>query len=925
VSIDGFRISWDVVVLGFVTGMLYGILAVGLVLVYRTSRIINFAHGEIGAFGAALLGVAVAKWHVPYWFAFVLALAVAAGIGAASEKFVVRRLRNAPLVLTIIATLVLGQLISLMSSEVDGSVGSGISFPQPAGFPRFNVGALLMTPAYSAMLILTPLIVVALVVFLRRGRLGLALRASSSNPDAARMAGILADRMSGLAWAIAGAVAAVTAILVLPTRGFSGGDFLGPDLLLRGLACAVVAQMVSLPIALAAGIGLGVVEQLLLANYPSGGQVEVLLFAIILVALLVQRSRSGRSEDKGTWSAVQSFKPLPRRFRQVATIRNLGWIVAAIAIPVGLIVPELTTNANATTFSLIAAFSIVGISVGLVTGLGGQLSLGQFAIAGVGATASYVATREGAPFVVGLVCAGLLAGVTSLLLGIPALRIRGLMLAVTTLGFALAAESWLFQQSWMLGPGVSARRPAIGHYAFDTGKRYYLVAFAVLLVVCWLARNVWNSGIGRRIRAVRDNEDAARAFTVGATATKLQVFVLGGVVAGLGGAVYGALLAQQAASAYPIDSSINAATVAAIGGLGLLAGPILGALYLIGLPQFLSLDTVGAAATTVGVLVLLLWRPGGLAQVLSGPRDRIVDALARRAGLDPEAERRALPDTGDAAVGLDLPAAPVRRIPPGAPLLEASGLIRRFGGIRAVDGVTLEVRAGETLGLIGPNGAGKTTLFELLGGFTEPDEGTIRFEGRDITSLRAEQRARLGLIRSFQDAALFPTMTVHEVVMLSLERADPTRFAAALVGATTADRRKAQRAESLLASFGLLRYQDVTISALSTGTRRITELACLVALEPVLLLLDEPTSGIAQRETEALGIVLRQIKVELDLTMVIIEHDIPLVMGISDRVVAMESGAVLTVGTPAEVQADPRVIESYLGGDIRAIERSGAR
>jgi ABC-type branched-subunit amino acid transport system ATPase component/ABC-type branched-subunit amino acid transport system permease subunit len=751
------------------------------------------------------------------------------------------------------------------------------------------------------------------------------MRASAANPDAAEMAGMNSRRLTTLTWAIAGAVAACTVILVLPTRGFSGGEFLGPGLLLRGLVCAVVARMVNLPIALVSGVVLGLVEQLLLYNYPSGGQVEMVIFVIIIVALLLQRAHSGRGEDKGSWINVEAFAPLPHSLRRVPSIRRLGWVFAAIAIPLGLVIPLATTNENATTFSLIAAFAIIGMSLSLVTGLGGQVSLGQFAVAGVGAVASFVVADHHGSFLIALIAASVAGAAVSIVIGLPALRIRGLMLAVTTLGFALAAEDWLFQQSWMLGTGVTPHVLALGGFSFNTGKRYYLVAFAVLLFAVWLARNVWNSRISRQVRAVRDNEDAARSFGVRATSVKLQTFVIGGVLAGLGGAVYGHVLAQEGSSAFTVDSSIDVAAIAVIGGLGLLIGPILGSLYIIGVPQFIPLDNVGIAATALGWLLLILSAPGGIGQAVAPYRDRIVDFLARRAGLDPVKERALTPGAGIGASGAGLPMslARARNTQSGECLLRAEGLGKRFGGVVAVDGVTLDVRAGEILGLIGPNGAGKTTFFELLGGFTRPDVGTITYEGRNITAYAPEARADIGLIRSFQDAALFPSMTVEEVVMLALERALPTPFVRAVSGlGRRADKAKLGRAEELMASLGLLSYRDTKIAALSTGTRRITELGCLVALEPVLLLLDEPSSGIAQRESEALGEVLRNIQAELDLTMVVIEHDIPMLMGLADRVAAMESGQLIALGTPQEVQTDPRVVTSYLGGDIRAIERS---
>jgi ABC-type branched-subunit amino acid transport system ATPase component len=189
--------------------------------------------------------------------------------------------------------------------------------------------------------------------------------------------------------------------------------------------------------------------------------------------------------------------------------------------------------------------------------------------------------------------------------------------------------------------------------------------------------------------------------------------------------------------------------------------------------------------------------------------------------------------------------------------------------------------------------------------------------------LGPEARADLGLIRSFQDAALFPTLTVLDTARLAFERVAPTSFFSAAIGLRGAERDKDRMARALVGTMGLDRYRHTPIQELSTGTRRITELACLLALQPKLLLLDEPSSGVAQRETEALGRLLRELHRELGLTMLIIEHDIPLIMGLSDRVVAMDAGKVISLGTPDEVRADPLVVASYLGGSIDAIHRSG--
>jgi ABC-type branched-subunit amino acid transport system ATPase component/ABC-type branched-subunit amino acid transport system permease subunit len=914
-----------VVVLGTIIGLTYGLLSVGLVLIYRTNRLINFAHGQIGAFGAAVFAVAVTRWHIPYWIAIVPALLVAAGTGAIGEVAVVRRLRKAPAIMSVVATLGLGQFLVLFSAAIN-SQASALA-PQPPFLPEFTIGALLVTRAYSGMLLLSPLVVVAIGAFLKFSRVGLAIRGSADNQEAALMAGVFAPRMSSLAWGLAGALAAFSAILTLPTQPWITGDSFGPHLLLIALTGAVLARMQSLPIALLAGTVIGITEQLLLRNYGQAGLVELVLFFIILASLLLQRQRVGRGEAKGSWAAVQPPPPLPLAIRRVRTVRLLFPTLAGLLLVALAVLPLAITNANSVKMTGIFGFVIVGLSVGVITGLGGQLSLGQFAIAAVGAIASFQIARRTGNYVEAFFYAGLAGAVVSVLVGLPALRIRGLLLTVTTLSFALVLPNYLLHQEFLLGTGRDPGRPILMGNALDSGDSYYYVGLVAVLIAFVLARNIRTSGIGRRLVAVRDNEDAARAFSVSATAVKLQGFALAGFLAGLGGAMYGHALSLISASTFTTNASIDVVKMAVIGGIGLLSGPIIGAVFVFGV-SFVPLDTAGLAATALGQLLIIMYLPGGLGALVTPLRDRVANALARRAGVDVAAvyaaERGFSDYRTEGAVAPALAKAKRRERAARGPLLEARGIAKSFGGVRAVRGVSFEVQVGETLGLIGPNGAGKTTTFELLAGFTKLDRGRVLFRGDDVTGLTPEALGRLGLIRSFQDAALFPTLTVLECVQLALERTQPTRLLPSLLGLRGREKRKLQRAEELISWMGLQRYRSSQVQELSTGTRRIAEIACLVALEPQLLLLDEPSSGVAQKETEALGALLRRLKAELGLTLVIIEHDIPMIMALSDRIVCMADGEVISVGAPEHVRNDPGVVEAYLGGSITAIERSSA-
>ncbi|GAA0467901.1 hypothetical protein Aca07nite_40250 [Actinoplanes capillaceus] len=990
----GFDLGLDRLTVGLFTGLTYGLLAVGLVLVYRSSRFVNFAHGAIGVFGAAVL--ARFATGMPYWLAFPVAIVVAGGLAALTEIVIVRRLYRRPRVIGMIATLGLSQFILVIALLVSRDSFSGSTYPKPPGLPAFSIGTTAVGSSLTAMLLLTPVLLAALAFFLRRTKYGIGIRAAADNPDAATVDGVPAPRMATLAWAVAGGIAAFSAILLTPTQGVQSIESLGPQLLLRGLAGAVIARMTSLPIAFGASLGVGVLEQVLLSHEGSGF-VDVVLGLAILVSLLRQRSRGRRDDQSAPW---------PRQERRPASVLSRTGPALLAAFGAGL--AYLVSNATAAVLITICGYTLVALSVILVTGVAGELSLGQFGFAGIGAVvAVQIATLSGNMFL-GTVAGCVAGGLAATLVGIPAMRLRGVALGVTTLAFALATSGWLLRQTFLLGDGLDTPYPVWHGYVVGVATDYYLFALLLLALGWWVTARLSGGGFGRLLLALRDNEEAGRALTVRAPLRKLQAYAVGGALAGLGGVVIGFGQSQLSINNFPAGASIDVVAIAVVGGLARTGGALLGSVIIVGLPLLYPLGIPGQAALTLGWLLVVILMPDGLGGFLAGGAARLgrrVAARGSRRGLDSRLrdlagavtrlrERRSAstnPVNADAvnvdgvnahgvnahgvdvgsvevggvdARGVDvssvnvggvgvgavdaeetrprfvgertrlwniarLPAEPLERAQPGrpraesGPLLEVAGIRRSFGGVRAVQDATFTVTEGEIVGIIGPNGAGKTTLFEILAGFTAADGGVVRYQGRAVTGWTPERRARAGLVRSFQDARLFPAMSVRENVMVAAERIAPVRLAADLIGDERSETVKAAQADAALEAMGLDWLAGRPVGELSTGTRRVVELCCLLTLRPRLLLLDEPSSGLTQADGKALGDLMLRVRAELGTTILVIEHDLPLLSRVADRLIAMDAGTVIAQGTPDEVRNHPAVVLSYLGTDQAAVARSG--
>lgn len=920
---------------GIIGGFIIALVAMGIVLVYRSSRVINFAVGNLGIPATALFAIMAGKYGWPYWPSLIAALAIGTLSGALVELAVIRRLFHAPRVIVLVATIGVAQLAQAVTLALpDFRTGTlQTQFPLPfegEWHPGLGID---VTAAQLLILIVVPLVTIALWWLLNHTTFGDEVRASASNADLARMTGINPKLVSTAVWSIAGFLSAAAVLLTATDRGSTELISIGPDTLLRGMAAALIGGMVSLPRAALGAVLIGVGERVLSFHFTDQtGLVQFVLFVVVVV-LVARVSRRVQAGGESFQFAPRA-DVVPERLRSIWWVRRLPQLIGVVLFVVAAVAP-LTTDLSARhqVWAVILGFALCAVSVVVLTGWAGQLSLGQMAFGGIAAlTAAALArgldgTFSPIAFPWTVLVGALGACVIAVIIGIGALRVRGLLLAVSTLAFAIAAQAYLFRLEFFTDGRSTVQIPRADLGPFELtyeNRAYYYFVLVLLVVVLLVVGHLRRSGIGRMIVGVRENEQAAAAMTISPARVKLTAFAVAGFVAGLGGAVLGAVPTTfgPAERFFLVDDSLALVAMVVIGGLGSLSGAVVGALWIVGLPSFWpDNDLVPLLTSSIGLLVILLYIPGGFAQISSWARAQILAMVERRL---PPAPGKAV--TAPPASLTRLTTLPEAATNPDGSVLATTALTVNFGGLVAVDGVDFRAQKGEVIGLIGNNGAGKSTLLNAVGAFV-PSRGTVHLLGRDVSRKKAHQRARLGLGRTFQAATLYPELSVRETVQLALEARHRTSFWGTLVCAPwsqRSERVKQAEAAELIDFLGLGRYAERHVAELSTGTRRIVELAAVLAVAPRVLCLDEPTAGVAQREAEAFGPLITRVQQELDATLIVVEHDLPMVMSISDRVYCMEAGRIICEGTPDEVRNDPRVVSSYLGTDERAILRSAA-
>jgi ABC-type branched-subunit amino acid transport system ATPase component/ABC-type branched-subunit amino acid transport system permease subunit len=838
----------------------------------------------------------------------VIALGVVLGVGF---ELLARELARQALAIRIVATIGIVLLIQGIFLVIYGT--NAVLFPQFLPTHSFKIAGAFVSVNQIIIVAIGLVATMSLYIFFRTARLGIAMRAVVDDSNLLDIAGTRPRTVRRWAWIIGSIFALMSGILLAQSVNLDPVVMTG--LVAQAFAAAALGAFSSLPLTYAGGLAIGVGSAVLTKYVSSGGSIlgglpSSLPFLVLFVVLVVMPKRRLATR-------LQSI-PLPApNWRAPLRVQ----VVFGAVVLIGLMIVPHVVGVHVGEWTAVSTSTIVFLSLGLLVKTSGQVSLCTAGFSAIGATVfSKLAAEHHVPWLVALLLACLAAAPLGALIAAPAIRLSGLYLALATYGFGALLANMFYNTNWMFGAsgqGAPMPRPHLSWLNLDSDVGFYYVCLAAAVIVAILVLLMLNGRMGRLLRALGDSP---RALSTGGTSvhtTQVLAFCVSAFLAALGGALFGMTIVQADAGSYSPTLSLTylALILLAIGGVPWYA--LVQALFLVLVPAYIHGANVANYMQIVfGVFAVLL---------AVQPAERhapkwfvnLCESLGRRLGSKRTVE--SMP-TAEEVAAITTP------VPVNSSGLQIRGLRVQFGGLVALDGLNLDAPMGKITGLIGPNGAGKTTAFDGICGLNSPTTGTVSLHGQSITRSSPPARAKVGLGRTFQQMQLYDSLSVLENVSLGREAAFAGRNPLTQLFSRRSEKARIRAAAwAAMRACGIEELADRKVGGMSTGQRRLVELARCLAGPFNMVLLDEPSSGLDAKETAAFGVVLRNAVRDRGIGILLVEHDMSLVMSVCDYIFVLDFGNLVFQGTPAEVAASPLVRAAYLGSVAEELDKDGQR